>query len=296
VTTRRSVWPAVLILLVLAGCGSSEHAGRTATTVTRPLTSTASSDALHVGVVGPVSFSVTGAVPERGALETVADDTLVLVAAGAVPDASLLLVAKAHPETHFAVIGGSAQGVRLRNVVGVLLRREQAAYLAGLVAGLVANAGGTQHPKVALVGPDVPTLLGAFRRGVHVAFPGADPIGGPSPEDPASCKEAALGAINEGAVAVVSSPGECALGALAATREQHIVGQSLADFEVPGATASAIVRAALQGVYYGREDLSYGIRAGAVGIVRLDPLVPTGVAVQARAAAQRLADGLSPTG
>ena len=78
--------------------------------------------------------------------------------------------------------------------------------------------------------------------------------------------------------------------------EQHIVGQSLADFEVRGAIASAIVRAALQGVYYGREDLNYGWRAGAVGIVRLDPLIPSGVAVQARAIAQRLAEGLAPNG
>jgi hypothetical protein len=94
----------------------------------------------------------------------------------------------------------------------------------------------------------------------------------------------------------VASPGTCALGALAAAREQYIVGESLGDFEVPGAIASATVRAALQGSYYGKEDLSYGVRAGAVGIVRLDPLVPTAVAVQARAAAQRLAEGLSPTG
>ena len=290
--------PAMLLVLVLvlaaAGCGRPAHQVRTATTVARDTTSTVSSEALHVGVVGSVSFNATGAVADRGALADVADDALVLVRAGTVPDASLRLVARAHPAAHFAVIGGSARGVRLRNVAGVLLRRDQAAYLAGLVAGLVAKAGGTQHPKVALVGPDTTELLGAFKRGVHVAFAGAEPTGAPASEDPASCKEAALAAIGQGAVALVASPGRCALGALAAAGEQHIVGQSLADFEVRGALASAVVRAALQGVYYGREDLSYGVRAGAVGIVRLDPLVPTGVAVQARAVAQRLADGLGP--
>jgi hypothetical protein len=263
--------------------------------VQRRVTSTVSSEALHIGVVGGLSFSATGAVADRGSLDQVAADALVLVPAGAVSDASLRLVARAHPGSHFAVIGGSARGVRVRNVAGVLLRRNQAAYLAGLVAGLVAKAGGTQHPKVTLVGPAASTLLGAFRQGVHIAFSGADATGAPSSEDPAACKEAALGAVDEGAVAIVSSRGPCALGALAAATEQHIVGQSLADFEIQGAIASAIVRAALQGVYYGREDLNYGWRAGAVGIVRLDPLIPSAVAVQARAIAQRLAEGLSPS-
>ena len=186
--------------------------------------------------------------------------------------------------------------MRLRNVVGVLVRRDQAAYLAGLVAGLVAKAGGTQQPKVALVGPAATTLA----RGIHARrarrIPGRrGDQGAPSSEDPAACKEAALAAVDEGAVAIVSSRGTCALGALAAAREQHIVGQSLADFEVRGAIASAIVRAALQGVFYGREDLSYGWRAGAVGSSGSIRSIPTGVAVQARAIAQRLADGLSPT-
>lgn len=286
---------AAIAVLATAGCGG--HTTTTTTpTVSRPVTSTVSSEALHIGVVGGLSFSATGAAADRGPLEEVADDALVLVPAGAVSDATLRQVARAHPASHFAVIGGSARGVRLRNVAGVLLRRDQAAYLSGLVLGLVAKAGGTQHPRVALVGPAATTLLGAFRHGVRVAFTGAQAMGAPSSEDPAACKEAALAAVDEGAVAIVSSRGPCALGALAAAREQHIVGQSLADFEVRGAIASAIVRAALQGVYYGREDLNYGWRAGAVGIVRLDPLIPSAVAVQARAIAQRLAEGLAPNG
>jgi hypothetical protein len=287
--------PALLALLALAGAGCGGPTAHTTSTVQRPVTSTVSSEALHIGVVGGLSFSATGAVADPGSLDEVAADALVLVPAGAVSDASLRLVARAHPGSHFAVIGGSARGVRLRNVAGVLLRRNQATYLAGLVVGLVAKAGGTQHPKVALVGPAASTLLGAFRHGVHVAFAGAEATGAPSSEDPAACKEAALGAVDEGAVAIVSSRGPCALGALEAAAEQHIVGQSLADFEIRGAIASAIVRAALQGVYYGREDLNYGWGAGAVGIVRLDPLIPSGVAVQARAIAQRLAEGLPPS-
>lgn len=287
--------PVLAALVVLTGAGCGGHTGRTTSTARRPVTSTVSSEALHIGVVGGLSFSASGAVADRGSLDQVAADALVLVPAGGVSDASLRLVARAHPGSHFAVIGGSARGVRLRNVAGVLLRRDQAAYLAGLVVGLVAKAGGTQHPKVTLVGPAAATLLGAFRHGVRVAFAGADATGASSSEDPAACKEAALAAVDEGAVAIVSSRGPCALGALSAATEQHIVGQSLADFEVRGAIASAIVRAALQGVYYGREDLNYGWRAGAVGIVRLDPLIPSGVAVQARAIAQRLAEGLSPS-
>lgn len=284
----------LLLLLVATAAGCGGQAARKGSTLPRLVTSTVSSEALHIGVVGGLSFSATGAVADRGTLDRVADDSLVLVPAGAVSDEALRLVARAHPASHFAVIGGSAQGVRLRNVAGVLLRRDQAAYLAGLVLGLLAKAGGTQHPNVALVGPAAESLLGAFRHGVRVAFDGAKATGAPSSENPAACKEAALAAIDEGAIAVVSSRGPCALGALSAAAEQHVVGQSLADFEVRGAIASAVVRAALQGVYYGREDLNYGVRAGAVGVVRLDPLIPSGVAVQARAAAQRFADGLPP--
>jgi hypothetical protein len=245
----------------------------------------------RVGVVGPVEFTATGAVAVRGPLARVVDNPLVLVAAGHVSAAALDRTARANPSTHFALIGGSVGRNRPPNVAGVEIRAADAASLSGVVAGLVARATGTQHAVVALVGPTEAGLLGAFRRSVSQTADNVSVIGTATGPGAAACKEAALAAIAAGAAAVVATDDTCAEGTSAAASERNVVGEALGDFELPSIAASAVVQAAMSGRYYHREDVVFGFRSGAIGIVRLDPLVPTGVAVQARAAAQRLGEG-----
>lgn len=289
---RRLRLPTLVALAALpfvaAACGSGPHVSRTTVVHTTAVAKVG----LRVGLVGGVGFRASGAYADRGALSRVAGDPLVLVAADAAPIAGVAAAAKAHPAGHFAIVGASARALKIANLAGLLARDDQAAHVAGLLAGLVAKSAGTTNPTVALVGPGEDKVLVDFTNGVHAVDERTVVTGYPADPRPASCKEAALAAIASGALAVISTPGPCADGVRAAALEQHVVGQSLADFEILDAAASITVRQAVHGVYSGKEDVTFGALDGAIGITRLDPLVPDAVAVQARAAAQRYADGL----
>ena len=274
---------------IVGGCGS---AARPARQVVSTAPAAPARPVFTVGVVGAVPFEVAGVAVVHGSLTRVVGNPLVLVEAGRVSPAELALVARANPATDFAVIGGTAGRRPLRNVAGVLVRAGDAAYLSGTVAALVAHATGTQRPTVTLVGPAGTGVVTAFRRGVSDAAPGVSATATAAGPDATLCKEAALAAIDAGAVAVVGTDDACAAGVLAAAAERNVVGESLvADFELPSVAVAAVVQAAAAGHPYRHEDVRFGYRAGAVGIVHLDPLVPTAVAIQARAAAQRLAEG-----
>jgi basic membrane lipoprotein Med (substrate-binding protein (PBP1-ABC) superfamily) len=239
---------------------------------------------------------VRGAVVQRGRLADLASDRLVVVsaaspAAGAVPAA-----AAAHPETHYALVGASAQGQRLPNLAGLVLRDDQAARLAGTVAGLiVADESGTS-PRVAWVGPEERPLALAFLRGVRGIAPGTVVLRQWSADRPAACKEAALEAVARGATVVMAHSGICADAAIAGAHQQNAVGLRLSDFELPEVAASQVVRDAVNGIYHGGEDLVFAASTGAIGVRSLDPRIAQTIAVRARAAAQQLASGQPPTG
>jgi hypothetical protein len=171
----------------------------------------------------------------------------------------------------------------------------QAALLGGVVAGLVAADQGGQDARVAWVGPEERRLAGAFARGTHTIVPGATVLRAWSRDNPASCKEAALGAVDRGAVVVMAHGGTCAQAALAGVHEQNRIGLQLSDFEFPDVAADAVVRDAVAGVYHGREDVVFGAASGAVGIRRLDPRISPDLALRARTAAQELASGRRPS-
>ena len=114
---------------------------------------TASASELRVGLVGPLTLDVPGVAPEHGTLAQVADAPLVLVAAGAAGPGAVADAARAHPASHFALVGESTKPHRVGNLVGLVLRDEQAAQLAGIVAGYAAADAGAAAPRVAWVGP-----------------------------------------------------------------------------------------------------------------------------------------------
>jgi basic membrane lipoprotein Med (substrate-binding protein (PBP1-ABC) superfamily) len=254
------------------------------------------SSGLHVGVVGPVPLHVSGVVPERGTLEQVADDALVLVSARAADAATIAAVAAAHPTSHFVLVGGSTRGSHRPNLLGLVLDDAQAARLGGVVAGLVAEEQGGLNARVAWVGPEERALAGPFARGAQDAHPGTTVLRAWSADRPASCKEAALGAIGRGAIAVMAHGGPCADAAIAGAHQQNRVGLRISDFELPDVPVGVVVRDALAGVYRGGEDLVFGASSGAIAVRRLDPRVSPDIAVRARTAAQELASGLRPSG
>lgn len=282
---------ALLIVFVLAGCGGARRATPPTTTIAAP----SQPAGLRVGVVGDLSLRVAGATLEQVSLRRSADETLVLVLADAPESSNLPAQAAAHPGTHYALIGGSAAVQRLPNLAGVVLRDDQAARLGGIVAGLAVREGTDPSARVAWVGPVDRALANAFARGVHSSSPSTTVLRAWSAGRPAACKESALGAIGRGATVVMAARGLCADAAIAGAHERNQPGVQLSDFELPSVPAAAIVRDAVRGVFHGGEDIVFGAESGAVAVRRLDPLFTTTVGTEARAAAQQMATGRSPS-
>jgi len=291
---RAALIASVLLCACTAGCGETtktvtvqaKHAERPAALRT----------GLRVGVVGPLRVRVDGAVAEHGGLGDVATDALVLVSASHVDPAAFTAAADAHPTTHFALVGGSMDGDKRPNVLGLVLNEGEAAQLGGVVAGLVAGEQGGREARVAWVGPEERALASSFARGAQEVRPGTTVLRAWSRDDPAACKEAALGAIGRGAVAIMAHRGSCAAAAIAGAHQQNVVGLRVADFELPDVAADSVVRDAVAGMYRGGEDVVFGAASGAIGVRRLDPRVPPDLAVRAHTAAQDLAEGRRPSG
>jgi hypothetical protein len=289
----------VLVGAVLAsGCGSTETA--TPTTTHAAATTRASTKAtgalLRVGVVGPLRVDAPGVRLDRGRLAAVAGAPLVLADARVVRAAALAASARAHPVSHFALIGASAAGNRAPNLVGVVLAEEDAAFIGGIVAGLAAGDQGGAAPRVAWVGPEERRLAAAFGRGVHQALPEAEVLHQWTRAIAARCKEASLIALDRGASVVMANAGVCADAAVAAAHQQNLPGLELGDFLLPGVAAGLVARDAAAGVFHGGDDLVFGPETGAVGIARLDPRISPAAAARARGSAQELANGVASAG
>ena len=276
------------LALLAAGCGAHK-ATPPATTTTR--STSAPSSELRVGLVGPLELHLPGVAAVHGTLAPVADLPLVLVSDEAADLATVARAARAHPSSHFALVGASTKGDRVGNLVGLVLRDEQAAELAGSVAGYATADVGATAPRVAWVGPQNRRLAAAFARGVHRALPGAIVLDEWSRSIPARCKEAALAGIDRGAMVVAAGRGLCAEAAVVAARQQNVPGLQLSDFESRDVVTSLIAHDAAAGVYHGGEDLVFGAASGAIGVGALDPRISLATLVQARAAAQELASG-----
>jgi basic membrane lipoprotein Med (substrate-binding protein (PBP1-ABC) superfamily) len=165
-----------------------------------------------------------------------------------------------------------------------------------VVGGLVATDQGGPDARIAWVGPQEQALATAFARGAQEVRPGTTVLRAWSTALPASCKEAALGAIGRGAVIVMAHGGLCAQAAIAGAHQQNRVGLQISDFELPTVPIGSVIADAVAGVYRGGEDIVFGASTGAIGIRHLDPRISADIDARARAAAQQLASGLRPSG
>ena len=297
VTDRSTVWPMRLAaaLAPFSRCSQRGAAGRTRRARPRPRrtrSSPAPTSELRVGIVGPLQLHLAGVAAVHGTLARVADLPLVLVSNEAAGLAAVARAARANPSSHFALVGASTKGDRVGNLVGLVLRDEQAAQLAGMVAGYATADAGATAPRVAWVGPQNRRLAAAFAQGVHRALPGATvPWTSGHGRSPRRCKEAALAGIDRGAMVVAADRGLCAEAAVVAARQQNVPGLQLSDFESRDVVTSLIARDAAAGVTHGGEDLVFGAASGAIGVGALDPRISLATLVRARAAAQELASG-----
>ena len=285
----------IALVVVLAGCGGEARHAQT-TTVVRHVTVNAK-PGLRVGVLGPLDVSVPGASVDHAAtLEALAHDSVVIAPASRTDLATVAAAADSNPGTHYAYLGGSTKGAHRPNLVGLVLREDQAALLGGVVAGLVLEDQGGSEARVAWVGPQEQKLADAYAEGVHRIVPSATVLHGWSKRDPARCKEAALATVARGAVVVMAHSGLCAEAAASAAHDQNRIGLSVDDFQVPAIPAAAVVRDAVAGVFHGGEDLVFGITSGAVAVSSLDPRISPDTAIRARSSAQELANGLGVSG
>ena len=278
---------AVAVLLV--GCGKAATSTQKVVTRTTYRVAT-TAPPLDVGVVGNLNVNVPGAKVQHGTLATLTAP-LVLVQAGTSAAARLASVAAANPGTHYALVGGSAANLKLRNVVGLVIRDEPAAQLAGAVAGLVAEGEGVAAPRVGLIGPSNTSISFSFGLGVHAVTPHALVLHAWTGNAPAACKEAALTLLIRGAVAITAQSGRCADAAVSGAHEQNAVAIRISDFELLSVPATEIVRDAVGGVFHGGEDLVFGPSSGAIGIGPLDPRISQANVLRARTLAGRLASG-----
>jgi basic membrane protein A len=276
----------VILAVILAGCGSTRVAETTATNPKpRVMSATTASDARAVNVVTVGGRSLTAADVDGA--------DLVIVPTGARNVAELV---RRHPNVHFVLVGRSYKEASGPNVAGILFREDEAAYLAGVVAGLVTTREGAVGADVAWVGGRRKPVADAFERGVRTADERAAVIRAWTGNDATRCKEAALGAIGRGASVILAGRGRCAEGALAGAADQNAVGLTLGDFERPSIAVDQFVRDARDGLYHGGENVIFGTKTGAVGVGRLDSRVPPDAVAEARMVEQELAAGLRSAG
>ena len=282
-------------LAAVSGCGGRMQAkAPTATTVAAPAKEPGPPP-LAVGVVGPIQLDVPGTRVVHGSLARLGGLPLLLVSSEVAGAATVAGAAAGHPGSHYALVGASAKAEHRSNLTGVVIREDQAARLAGLVAGYAAGDGSApESTRVAWVGPEERPLAGAAVRGLHSVAPRATFLRQWTSKVPARCKEGALAAIGRGATVVIAHGGLCAEAAVNAAHEQGLVGLELSDFELPDVAAGWIASEAEHGIYHGGDDVVFGLRSGALGVRRLDPRIPAAAATRARAAVQEIVGGLRP--
>jgi basic membrane protein A and related proteins len=222
---------------------------------------------------------------------------------------ALKAVAKQFPKTHFAIVDVSnADEGGLKNVQGLLFKEQEAGYLAGYAAGLVAKQRGGK--AVSSVGgekqPPVDRYIAGFQAGAKAADPGVTTLNGYSQDfdNQAKCKEVALNQIAAGSVVVFQVAGGCGLGALDAAKEQNVWGVGVdADQGYLGTyvLTSALkrvdtavydsIRDAKAGKFKGGTDAVYGLDIGGVGIGKFSPKTPAGIAAKVAVIKQQIASG-----
>jgi basic membrane protein A and related proteins len=271
----------VVMCLIAAGCGGGTNRDAVTTqTTAKAQPAPRLEQGIRVAELGNGARNLEGA-------------DLVVVARGT---RGVEEIAREHPDAHFVLVGTPYERAPGPNVAGVLFREDEAAYLAGVVAGLVTMGEGSLDARVAWVGGRRDAVADAFARGVHGVDPRVRVSRRWTETEPALCKEAALDAVARGASVLLTGIGACANGVLAAAREQNAVGLSLGDFERPDVAVDRLVRDAREGLYHGGENLVFGTASGAVGVGKLDPRVPADAVAEARAVEQELAAGLRSPG
>jgi basic membrane protein A and related proteins len=249
----RLVWAAIIVTVVAGAtaCGSSSSGGSSGGGSSAPASSSA--PAVKIGLVTDIgglndrsfnhlayvglqsaqkTLGVKGEVLQSNSdsdyvpnLQTAAahGDNLV-IAVGFLMETAVEKVAKAYPNTNFAIID-SGPAKPIPNLKSLLFHEQDGGYIAGYLAGLV-----TKTNVVSTVGgqkiPPVDHYIAGFIAGAKAANPKVKELNAYSQSftNQAACKELALNQISQHSDVVFQVAGGCGLGALSAAKEKGVWG------------------------------------------------------------------------
>jgi basic membrane protein A len=195
-------------------------------------------------------------------------------------------VAKAFPQTNFAIIDfpSAALKGKPKNVHGLLFKENEAGYLVGTMAGLYVKKKGGKQVVSAVGGQKVPAVdsyAAGYEAGAKKANPGVKTLFAYSQDfvDQAKCKEIALNQIGQGSQVVFAVAGQCGLGALDAAKEKNVQGIGVdADqgYVNPNVMTSALKKVDVaafdtakdvqDGKFKPGTDTIFDVKSGAVGL------------------------------
>jgi basic membrane protein A len=213
---------------------------------------------------------------------------------------------------NFAIIDYSQSELKgkPKNVRGLLFKEQEAGYLVGYLAGLVAKLEAGSRQVIGSVGglkiPPVDRYIAGYRAGARAANSEIETLNAYSQDfvDQAKCKEAALDEIGRGARVIFQVAGQCGLGALSAAEEKNVRGIGVdADQAYLGThvLTSALkkvdvavfetVQAVHEGSFEGGENTVFDVASGGVGLGEIAPDVPADLVSQVNRVQDRIAAG-----
>jgi basic membrane protein A len=201
-------------------------------------------------------------------------------------------VSKQFPDAKFAIIDVDVADLeKPANVVGLIFKEQEAGYLAGYLAALVDESGGTG--TISSVGgqkqPPVDRFIAGYQAGARKADPTIKLTNGYSQDwvDKAKCKQLALDQIAAGSDIVFAVAGGCGLGALDAAKEkgvwgigvdadQYYLGSHILTSAVKRVDVSVYdtIQQALDGTFKGGTNSVFDLKNDGVGLGKISPKVP----------------------
>ena len=265
-----------------------------------------------LGVEGRVVISKSEAdyVPNLTTLAK--QDYDLVIAVGFLMASALEKVAARYPDTNFAIIDFSQSELKgkPKNVRGLLFKEQEAGYLVGYLAGLLAQEEAGAKQVIGSVGglkiPPVDRYIAGYQAGAKAANEGVTTLNAYSQDfvDQAKCKELALDQISRGAHVVFQVAGQCGLGALSAAQEKNVRGigvdadQAYLGEHVATSALKKVDEAVFQtvekvvnGEEVGGGTTVFGLAEGAVGLGKTSPNADAAMVEQAQAQQQKIIDG-----
>lgn len=218
-------------------------------------------------------------------------------------------VARRFPGVRFLIVDWQPGAGRGKNIHRAVFRAEQAAYLAGYLAALMAERKGGKHMISAVGGfrfYGVTRWIVGYRAGAKKADPRISVRVDYSDDfaNPSKCRRVALSQIAAGSQVVFDVAGACGVGALRAARENGVWGVGVdidQSFLGPHILTSAVnrldrgvfdtVRKLVQGKLSPGATTVYDVRNGGVQLGRVSPKVPRPFLRKLAKIRRQIADG-----